>query len=178
MQAEALHADTSVDPSIIAAVGDVARPSASIELNRDLQHLPGQSGIWPALTNLYGALRYGAPHFCQQGQLYGPVYRHMMAFTPAVFVTDPDALGMITRNEDRAWSASLAYRSLFAGLTPGVEHLDFLGTFDFELHRDLRKQLQPAFSQAAIEGYLTLASSAYEVAIERWLAHGRVRFKP
>jgi len=166
-----------VDPRILAAVGDVARPRANVALNRDLAHLPGESGLGHGIRNVFGVMRHGAAVLSEQVQRYGPVYRHMLGPEPAVFVADAELHADIARNEDKAWSAALAYRSLFAGVMPGVPALDFVNTFDFALHRDVRKALNHAFSPAALSGYFDIAAETYQPAIDQWLKHGRVSLK-
>ncbi|HKP64787.1 MAG TPA: cytochrome P450 [Polyangiales bacterium] len=140
--------------------------------------MPGASGTWSALANMFSMMRQGSAHLNAQVRQFGPVYKHMMGPTPIVCVSDADLLVRIARNEDKAWSTALAYRELFAGVMPGVQTVDFLTTFDFDLHRDVRKVLQPAFSPAALASYVDIAAAAYEPAIESWLRHGAVRFKP
>lgn len=166
-----------VDHRILAAVGDVARPRANVALNRDLGHLPGESGLGHGIRNVLGVMRHGAAVLSEQVQRYGPVYRHMLGPEPAVFVADAGLHADIARNEDKAWSASLAYRSLFSGVMPGVPALDFVNTFDFALHRDVRKALNHAFSPAALSGYFDIAAETYQPAIDQWIKHGRVRLK-
>ena len=165
------------DRRIVAAVADVARPQADVKLNPDLGHLPGESGLWQGIRNVVQVSRYGATALSEQVARYGPVYRHMLGPEPCVFVADPDLHALMSRNEDKAWSASLAYRKLFSGVMPGVQALDFVNTFDFEPHRDVRKALNHAFSPAALSGYFDIAARTYQPAIERWLQHGRVSFK-
>lgn len=122
-------------------------------------------------------MRSGAAVLTEQVQRYGPVYRHMLGPEPAVFVADAGLHADIARNEDKAWSASLAYRSLFSGVMPGVPALDFVNTFDFGLHREIRKALNHAFSPAALAGYFDIASETYQPAIDHWLKRGRVSLK-
>jgi cytochrome P450 len=81
-------------------------------------------------------------------------------------------------NEDRAWSAALAWRMFFEGLDPTSATLDSPVAFDFEPHREVRKLLMPAFSPAATASYLETAAPIFERAIDEWLARGRVAFKP
>lgn len=178
MVQDTFYADTSeAERRIVAAIGNVARPRANVAFNRDLDHIPGERGMWHSVANLVGFMRHGAAHVTAQVQQYGPVFRHMVAADQAVFVSDPETLALMARNEDKAWSTALAYRSMFAALVPGAETLDFLTTFDFEVHRDVRKALQPAFSPAALASYVDVAASAYEEAIDQWLKRGKVSFK-
>jgi cytochrome P450 len=166
-----------VDRRIVAAVGDVARPRANAVLNRDLGHLPGESGLVHGIRNVLGVMRHGAAVLTEQVQRYGPVYRHMLGPEPAVFVADAGLHAEIARNEDKAWSAALAYRRLFAGVMPGVPALDFVNTFDFALHREVRKALNHAFSPAALSGYFDIAVESYQPAIDQWIKQGRVSLK-
>lgn len=162
---------------IVDAVGDVARPRANVAFNRNLASMPGESGTWPAITNMIGMTQLGVEHIVGQVRRYGPIYRQMMGPTPAVFVSDADLLASATRNEDKAWSTALAYRSLFSPVMPGVETMDSLVTLDFDQHRDARRIMQPAFSPSALEGYVEIAQGTFEQAVERMLRRGRSQFK-
>jgi cytochrome P450 len=162
---------------ILAAVGDVARPRANVVFNRELEGVPGESGLWPAIANTFGLTRRGVAHVTSQVRRYGPVFHQMMGANSVVFVSDAELLASIARNEDKTWSTALAYRSLFSPVMPGVETLDTLATLDFDQHRNARRVLQPAFSPAALESYAEVAQRAFEPEIERWVKRGRVRFK-
>jgi cytochrome P450 len=171
------RADLSFEHSILSEVGDPSRPRANIVLNRDLDHLPGESGLLAGALNIFRVMQHGAEALSAQVKRYGPVYRHMLGPDPSVFVADADLHAAISRNEDKVWSAALPYRSLFAGVVPGVQALDFVNTFDFDLHRDVRKSMQHAFSPAALSGYVDIAVETYQPAIEQWLQRGTVSFK-
>lgn len=177
LQNVVVSSGVEVDRRIVEAVSDVARPRADVELNRDLQHLPGESGLAHGVRNVFGVMRHGAAALTKQVQRYGPVYRHMLGPQHAVFVADPGLHADIARNEDKVWSASLAYRSLFAGVMPGVPALDFVNTFDFGPHREVRKALNHAFSPAALSGYFDIAAETYQPAIAQWIKRGRVSLK-
>jgi len=177
LQHVVVSSGVEVDRRILAEVGDVERPRGNVTLNRDLGHLPGESGLGHGIRNVLGVMRHGAAVLSEQVQRYGPVYRHMLGPVPAVFVADAGLHADIARNEDRVWSAALAYRSLFSGVMPGVPALDFVSTFDFALHRDVRKALNHAFSPAALAGYFDIAVQTYQPAIDAWIARGRVSLK-
>jgi cytochrome P450 len=167
----------SFERRIVDEVGDPARPRANVELNRDLAHLPGESGFLAGALNVFRVMQYGAAALSAQVERYGPVYRHMLGPEPCVFVADADLHAAIARNDDKVWSAALAYRSLFAGVMPGVQALDFVSTFDFDLHRDVRKSLQHAFNAAALAGYFEITVETVQPQIEQWLRRGRISFK-
>lgn len=172
-----LRAQPTCDPRIVAAVGDVSRPRAGVPLNRDLNHLPGRSGLPNALKMMFGVTRHGAPYLSSLVQKYGPVQRQMLGPDPIVLVSDAELVPAILKNEDRAWSCALGYRMVFADVMAGVEALDMLDTLDFELHRDVRKVLQPAYSPAALASYAEGVADAYDAEVEAWLRQGGVSFK-
>jgi cytochrome P450 len=55
--------------------------------------------------------------------------------------------------------------------------MDMPLTLDFDLHRQARKLLQPAFSATAMAGYLDGFTPMFERAIDRWIDAGHVMFK-
>ncbi len=159
-------------------VGDVARPRAAWPLNGDLGHLPGEQGFVAGARNLAGWLNRGADHLDDLRRRHGNVFRSQFWIHPIVCVFDPELVAKIARNEDRAWSAALAWHFFFDGVDPTSATMDSPVTLDFEPHKDARKLLQPAFSGAAVAGYLETAAPMFARAIDRWVTDGRVTFKP
>lgn len=168
----------SIAPAILEKVGDPGRPRANVPPSRDLGHLPGESGALVGARNLIAFLRRGNRFLVEQSRRFGPVHRSQFGPMPIVFVSDPDLLVRIFKNEDKVWSAALGWRTFFEGLNPHSPYIDSLGALDFEPHRDARKLLQPAFSAAATEGYLDLAQPMFERAIDGWTRDRRVAMKP
>ncbi len=168
----------SVAPFITAAVGDVNRPRAPLMARPSLDHLPGETGFVAGLKNVIGYQSRGVEFMLAQRRRFGPVFRTQIGPLPAVAVADPELLVRIFRNEDSAFSTALAWRFVFDKVDPAHDTFDGLGTLDMELHKDARKFLQPAFSPAAMNGYLGMASPIIERAIDSWMARGRVVFRP
>jgi cytochrome P450 len=165
-------------PFIVDTVGELGRPRAPLPANRDLDHLPGESGLVAGVLNAIGWIRRGNRHLLEQVARYGSLYRTQFAHIPIVCVAEPELINQISRNEDRAWSAALAWRAFFEGIDDRVSSPDSLTTLDFEPHKDARRLLQPAFSGRAMESYLQLAIPKFERAVDRWLVRGRVVIKP
>jgi cytochrome P450 len=169
-------APSDAAPSIVARVVDLGRPRAGVEPTDALGHLPGESSFLSSVTNVIGWQRHGAAHLYEQARRYGPVYRHRFGLVPVVCVTDPAEVLKIARNEDRAWSAALAWRVFFEGAI-AAPTLDFPVALDFEPHVDARRLLTPAFNAAALSSYVRLAAPIFEREIDRWLRAGHVGFK-
>src|ERR1700722_479621 len=138
-----------VDPSLSAAVGDVARPRRAAPKSSELGHLPGESGGLRGIVNLVDFMRRGADHVADQRGRFGPVFRAPLGGGLAVWVCDPEMVTRIARNGGQTWSAALAWTALFEGIDSSSETLDLLATLDFEPHREARRLLQPAFGPAA-----------------------------
>jgi cytochrome P450 len=164
--------------SISERVGEIGRPTGTVPVAKDLAHLPGEGGLWAGLANVASLQRHGSAHLLTQVRRYGPVFRHALAFHPLVFVADPSLIGGIARNEDGAWSSSLAYQVLFGGLDASSSTLDSLVGLDFGHHKEARRLLQPAFTPAALAGYLEIALPIFEKTVTEWVDAGRVAFKP
>ncbi len=173
-----LPARPVVDSRLTAAVGDVARPRRAPLPGPGLGHLPGESGRLRGIANLVDFMRRGADHVADQRRRFGSVFRAPVGGSLAVWVCDPEMVAKIARNGDQAWSAALAWTALFEGIDSSNETLDFLGTLDFEPHREARRLLQPAFGPAATAGYLDEARPLFEPPVDGWIAQGRVAFKP
>jgi cytochrome P450 len=147
-----------------------------VPFSADLDHLPGASGLLAGARTVLGMMTRGEDHFSKLAARHGPVFRHMIAQNPVVFVADPDHVWTVARNDDGSFSAPLAWRYFFGGSLPG-DTVDGLLTLDFDRHRDARRLLQPAFSAQAIAGYVEAAHPIFASAIDGWIAKGRVRFK-
>jgi hypothetical protein len=77
-------------------------------VNRDIDHLPGERGLFAGMPNFHGWLRHSSAHLAEQRRRFGPVCRTWMVNDPIVCVADPDLVLQIMRNEDRSLSAALA----------------------------------------------------------------------
>jgi cytochrome P450 len=162
---------------IVDAVGDVGRPTAGLPSCKDIEHLPGEGGMFSGITNMIGWARHGNAHLVDQQKRYGRIYRTKFGFEPIVCVSDPQMLMQIARNDDHAWSAALAWRFFFEGVDATTSTLDSPVTLDFEPHKEARKLLAPAFAPAATASYLDVASPMFEAAIDKFVKDGRVSFK-
>lgn len=166
----------TVDPAILRAVGDVGRPERALGDLPSLSHLPGEDGWIAGLTNLWGWTRRGQAHLQAQARRYGPVHRFQLGPFKAVAVTDAALGGQILRNADGAWSAALGWLVQIGGISDGP--MDAPVTLDFGPHRDIRRLLQPAFKADAVASYVEAANPHFASATDRWLADGKVKFKP
>jgi cytochrome P450 len=159
-------------------VGSLERPTGNFPLRKELGHLPGNGGLWTGIKNVIGLQRRGSDAYLDLVRQYGPVFRTAVGLYPIVVVADAEMVGAIGRNDERSWSTPLGWRVLLDGLDPTTKTSDGPTGFDFETHRDVRRFLQPAFSNAALAGYVDTAAGAYERAIEGWAARGSFAFRP
>jgi cytochrome P450 len=166
-----------VDPEIARIAGDVARPTGVVPFCRDLGHLPGRSGPLAVARTVVGMLFQGEDYLASLTRRYGPVFRHRVALDPVVFVSDPDLIWSIARNDDRVWSTALAWVHYFKGVFPS-ETSDGLLALDFDFHKDARRLIQPAFAAQAVAGYVEQARPLIDAALDDWIRRGTVAFKP
>jgi cytochrome P450 len=163
---------------ILDAVGDVARPRAGLPVSKHgLEALPGKLGLWNGISNAFGWMKRGRAHLIEQVERNGLIYKQQFVSWPAVFVADPELVAQILRNEDKVWSSALAWRLFFEGVDPTSPIMDSPVTYDFDVHKDSRKLLQPAFSGAAMASYIDTAIPMLERGIDAWVARGKVSFK-
>lgn len=171
--------DPEVARFILDQVGDVGRPRGALEPVRDLAHLPGgRLGLFWGLANAIAWRRRGNEAAGRELRRHGPVFRYQLAMFPTVCVAAPEHIVAIARNEDRAWSAALAWGHFLDGLDADATTADMPGALDFAPHGDARRFLQPAFKASALAGYLDIAHRHFERATRQWVASGRVVFKP
>ena len=67
---------------IVDAVGDVGRPTAGLPSCKDIEHLPGEGGMFSGITNMIGWARHGNAHLVDQQKRYGRIYRTKFGFEP------------------------------------------------------------------------------------------------
>lgn len=171
------HGARSAAPSITDVVGDVSRPHKSLPACKDLQHLPGESGVLDGFRNLVGFVKKGNAHWVECRQEFGPVWRTKFGRDDVVCVAEPKLVNRILVNDERAWSAALAWHAILEGIDSQTATLDMPLTLDFERHREARKLLQPTFAPEAITSYLEGAVPLFDAAVERWIAAGEVDFR-
>ena len=164
-----------IDPIIEQHVGDIRRPRGSFTPKVDLSHLPGESGMFAAAKHLWRLLNNGNNHIRRMSDKFGPVYRHQLGFQPVVVVSEPEYVSKILKNSDGIWSSALAWRHIVEGLESGP--VDMPATLDFDLHRDVRKLLQPVFKASAISACLELGAERFAKEIDLWADAGSVPFK-
>jgi len=168
-----------VAPFLVDRVVDVDRPRHPVPpLARGaLDHLPGKTGIVTGLRSVAGFTQRGNAYFVDQIRRFGPVHRSQFANFPVVLVGSPELILRVVRHDDDAFSAALAWRTSLDGLDASSDALDVPLTFDGDLHKEVRKLLQPAFHVTALAGYVGMAAPLFVRAIDGWLARGRVAFK-
>jgi cytochrome P450 len=173
------HRDApEVAPFIARAVGDPGRPRARIRPRGRLDDIPGASGHLAGIANVAGWMRHGNAHLRRQIDRYGPVYQHRLGVVPGVCIADPAEIARITRNAEGIWSSALAWGFYLDGIDEHSSTLDMPATLDFMPHAEARRLLQPAFSGAALAGYLGVAGEQFDAAVTRWLGEREVSFKP
>lgn len=166
-----------VDPRIAAIIKDPSAPRGLVPRTAVPASVPGTSGAWAALSVLYGMMRYGVSYSERVRLRFGDIYRSMQGPEPLVFVSDPDEVAKIARNEDCAWSTAMGWDTLVWGIVPASESGASLLQLDFDAHRRARKSVQPAFTTKAVKGYIEIAQRGISAAIPGWIARGSVAFK-
>lgn len=170
--------EPQVAPFIMEAVGgNLACPQKGLPITHtNLDALPGKLGWVHGIINGLGWLQRGRDHLLEQRR-YGPIYKHQVLGIPMVFVSDPELIPGIVRNEGERFSAVLAWRVLFQSPDGSCNDLDGPLPVDFEAHMIIRRAMQGAFSLEALTAFIEHAQPLYEAAIDRWCQTGRVLFK-
>ncbi|NTG51719.1 cytochrome P450 [Agrobacterium rhizogenes] len=169
----------SIETSLREIVVDPGRPRAYPNFSTKLSHIPGKSGFFSAISTAMAMSRDGIDYFVKQREVYGDIYRDQLGSHQAVVVTNPDMIGSILRNEDKAWSSGMAIGKIAEGLSldvPAYRRRYLLG-LDFEHHHSARKLVQHAFSRIALHGYLSIIQNSFNEDIQKWRLHKKVGFK-
>lgn len=165
------------DTFIVEAVGDVARPEATLPITGDISHLPGTANPLVGIARIFGQMRRGVDYQLDIMRKYGPVFQDRFGPARVVSIYDPALVAEIARNRDGVWSTALGWRLITDGLEADSPTMDAPVHFDFEAHKDVRKLLQPAFSRASMEHYIEQAATEFGAVTDAWVARGRVSFK-
>ena len=167
-----------VAPSLARVIENAGAPVAVPARVTPPAELPGAYGALEGVRGFVGMLTRGVAYSVEARARYGDVYRVPFVGNPMVVVWDADEIAKIFRNEEQIWSTAMGWDALmFEKLDPRKGNIGTLLSLDFEEHRLARKLVQPGFTLKAIEGYLTVAGHAFDEAIDRWLALGKVDFK-
>jgi cytochrome P450 len=142
-----------------------------------LAHFPGETGLLAGVRTLVGVMRRGNAHLLEQVRRFGPVHRMHVGGLSLLAVAEPELILRIVRNDDRAFSAALAWRTSLDGLDSSSSTVDAPLTLDAEPHRQARRLLQPAFNAPALASYLEMMLPRFERAANEWIQRGRVAFK-
>jgi len=169
-----------VDPAILASIRSPARPEGvHATIATPPESMPGKLGVTAAWQAMYGGYYHGVEHDERLRERYGEIYRTMYLAQPMVFVSEPDEIQKILRNEQNVWSSAIAWDYLFFdGLNEEGGNPGSLLTLDFDAHRSARKLMQPVFSSSAIQGYIEIARPLFVNSISEWIAAGGVNFSP
>lgn len=169
--------DQVADPAIVARVGDVHRPRCPMPFNPHLQHIPGRSGLLAGIQLLYGMTQQGEAYFTGEARQLGPVFRQMIGPDPIVCVADAELNLQVGTNKQQLWSSALPWAYLLGGMNRRSATVDGPLALDGIYHQEVRELLRPAFSPAAIDGYLAAAIPRFQDRFERWAQQRRVALK-
>ncbi len=167
-----------IDPALLAKIKSASAPVGMPPLARAPATMPGTKGAFKNFLVLVDLLRGGLRSVLEQRAKHGDIYQLALGGRPSVAVWDPEEIHRILRNDEQIWSSALAWNAyMFAGLDARGGNSGMLVTLDFDEHRAARKLLQPAFTTAAIEGYLRIADGHFSANIDGWVKSGHIAFK-
>ena len=106
-----------------------------------------------AVALMYGATRFGAPYLRSLVEKHCPVHREMLGPDPIVIAGNAElSSAILSLNQDQAWSCALGYRMLFAEQSMAMlKRWTCWILLDFDIHRGVRRMLQPGFSPSALQ---------------------------
>lgn len=167
----------SVDAAILDVVGDPERPVRHFPFARDLGHLPGRTGVAAGVYTLTKMVRDGEGFFTAERERFGPVFRAMVGADPIVCVADAALNLEVALNKDGAWSSALPWAYLLGGVNRRWPSVDGALAVDGGFHREARQIMRPAFTTAALDGYLEAARPIFRERFRRWERSGTVPLK-
>jgi len=95
---------------------------------------------------------------------YGPVWRTPMRGAGIINLLGPDALELVLKNRDGAFSSAQGWKFFIGRVFPGA-----IMAMDGDEHRYQRRIMQVAFRKSALKTYLDLMTPAIDQGIAQWL---------
>jgi cytochrome P450 len=116
-------------------------------------------------------------HLKQLEARHGPVWQMSVGPGTVISMVGPDALELVLRNRDGAFSSARGWEYFIGRVFPGA-----IMAMDGDEHRYQRRIMQVAFRKAALRDYLQRMSPAISRGISQWLGSGarasRIRMFP
>jgi cytochrome P450 len=100
---------------------------------------------------------------------YGPIWRAPMAGVGLVNLLGPDALELVLKNRDGAFSSAKGWEFFIGRVFPGA-----IMAMDGDEHRYQRRIMQVAFRKSALKTYLDQMAPAIETGIADWAEGGGI----
>ncbi len=111
------------------------------------------------------ALRYNLlPHVLELEKRYGRVWYTPMGPGGMISLLGPDALELVLKNRDGAFSSAKGWEFFIGRVFPGA-----IMAMDGDQHRYQRRIMQVAFRRSALQAYLQQMAPAIDVGIDEWL---------
>lgn len=137
-----------------------------------LRHVPGATGL-PFLGHAIPFLRDPRALTQRFRARYGEVYRTRFAGITTVVLLGEDALELVLRDRDDAFSSEQGWGFSLGSLFPNGLMLR-----DFADHRFHRRIMQSAFRTRALEAYVDGMNARIADGLPRWAGIGDFRFYP
>ena len=169
--------EASVAPFILEAVKDIALPRGVPKARGTYDHLEGAKGVLDGVLNIGRFMRHGVKWARDLVDTHPPVFCVRFGPEMNVCIADPDEILAAFRNDSGAFSAAIAWKKSFDGIDDNDGRIRGPLFSDLHAHRDVRKLLAPAVSQAAVGGYLEVAYPVVGAAIGRWVERGAIDSK-
>jgi cytochrome P450 len=138
----------------------------------ELGHLPGEQGL-PLVGHALEFIRDARAMTARFSSRYGRIYRTRFTSLVAVVMLGEDALELVLRDRDQAFSSQIGWDFSLGRLFGGGLMLR-----DFDEHRVHRRIMQSAFRKAALAAYLDAMNARFAEALPRWAGVKDFRFYP
>ena len=141
----------------VAASGDGQAGYAPIPVQKD----------WSLVRQTLAMRRDLLGHVAALEARYGPVWRTPMGESGMISMLGPDALELVFKNRDGAFSSALGWKFFIGRVFPGA-----IMAMDGDEHRYQRRIMQVAFRKPALRAYLEQMAPAIDRGLGTWLPRG------